>query len=557
MPWNSSDGSTTCAPRLRRLAHERLGLGDVGRHVGAVGRLDGRDGDRALGHYRGSCWVMQWNEPPPAMPQPSSPREGTPTTLRPGNTACSAASAASCVGGAVDRHDDDAVGDDEVHVRGGRDLAQRVAIEADAGNADDLELAARGIGRALERARRSRRASRRWDRRRRRAPGRRRGRARRSGRCCRCGRRCDRSCRPSSIQMTLRAPNASASAASACRLGPAVAVGIEQRLPRRQDRALAVVVDRAAFEHEVEAADGRAGEARDVVADGGVVGQVVLAAPAVGLEAQRDGAVGRARKDRSGVAQPDVAVARGHELGGSPTAARAEASASAPLTSRRTGLPLAQARAPAPPRRGAAPRGRRSIRRHRPATPSRSPSAAPTPAERRPWLLCRIAASAELHSAQAQGVGDDADRGERHGRGGDDRATAGGRRPDRARPRRSARRPRCRRRRRTGSGGCCASSPRLRRRARTMPVRSPLSSVTPALSMATSVPVPMAMPTSAAASAGASLTPSPAMATTRPSRLQLLDDRALLIGQHLGLDLGDAELGARRLPPSCGCRRSA
>src|SRR5712691_6757834 len=56
------------------------------------------------------------------------------------------------------------------------------------------------------------------------------------------------------------------------------------------------------------------------------------------------------------------------------------------------------------------------------------------------------------------------------------------------------------------------------RRARTMPVRSPLSSVTPALSMATSVPVPIAMPTSAAASAGASLTPSPAMATTRPSR---------------------------------------
>src|ERR1035437_83043 len=55
-------------------------------------------------------------------------------------------------------------------------------------------------------------------------------------------------------------------------------------------------------------------------------------------------------------------------------------------------------------------------------------------------------------------------------------------------------------------------------RALTMPVRSPLSSVTPALSIATSVPVPMAMPTSAAASAGASLTPSPTMATTRPSR---------------------------------------
>ena len=77
--------------------------------------------------------------------------------------------------------------------------------------------------------------------------------------------------------------------------------------------------------------------------------------------------------------------------------------------------------------------------------------------------------------------------------------------------------------------------------------RSPLSSVTPALSIATSVPVPMAMPTSAAASAGASLTPSPAMATTRPSRLQLLDHRALLLGQHLGLDLGDAELARHRL----------
>ena len=63
----------------------------------------------------------------------------------------------------------------------------------------------------------------------------------------------------------------------------------------------------------------------------------------------------------------------------------------------------------------------------------------------------------------------------------------------------------------------------------------------PALSIATSVPVPMAMPTSAAASAGASLTPSPAIATTRPSRLQLVDHRALAVGQHLGLDLVDAE----------------
>ena len=53
-------------------------------------------------------------------------------------------------------------------------------------------------------------------------------------------------------------------------------------------------------------------------------------------------------------------------------------------------------------------------------------------------------------------------------------------------------------------------------RARTTPEMSPLSSVMPALSSATSAPVPMAMPTSAAASAGASFTPSPAMATLAP-----------------------------------------
>ncbi len=50
--------------------------------------------------------------------------------------------------------------------------------------------------------------------------------------------------------------------------------------------------------------------------------------------------------------------------------------------------------------------------------------------------------------------------------------------------------------------------------ARATPRRSPLISVTPAVSIATSVPVPMAMPTSAWASAGASLMPSPTMATT-------------------------------------------
>src|SRR5882672_1039589 len=77
-------------------------------------------------------------------------------------------------------------------------------------------------------------------------------------------------------------------------------------------------------------------------------------------------------------------------------------------------------------------------------------------------------------------------------------------------------------------------------RALTMPPRSPLSSVMPALSIATSEPVPMAMPTSAAASAGASFTPSPAIATTRPSA-QARHHFALAVGQDVGLDLGDAE----------------
>jgi Cu(I)/Ag(I) efflux system membrane protein CusA/SilA len=49
-------------------------------------------------------------------------------------------------------------------------------------------------------------------------------------------------------------------------------------------------------------------------------------------------------------------------------------------------------------------------------------------------------------------------------------------------------------------------------------MRSPWSSVIPPASIATSVPVPMAIPTLAWARAGASLTPSPAMATISPFR---------------------------------------
>ena len=71
--------------------------------------------------------------------------------------------------------------------------------------------------------------------------------------------------------------------------------------------------------------------------------------------------------------------------------------------------------------------------------------------------------------------------------------------------------------------------------------------MTPALSIATSVPVPMAMPTSAWASAGASLMPSPAIATIRALGLQAPDHLVLVLGQHLGVDLVDADLPGHRL----------
>src|ERR1035438_9410511 len=63
---------------------------------------------------------------------------------------------------------------------------------------------------------------------------------------------------------------------------------------------------------------------------------------------------------------------------------------------------------------------------------------------------------------------------------------------------------------------------RLRRMALAIPRRSPLTSVMPALCIATSVPAPMAMPTSASLRAGASLIPSPAIATCFPSARSLL-----------------------------------
>ena len=70
---------------------------------------------------------------------------------------------------------------------------------------------------------------------------------------------------------------------------------------------------------------------------------------------------------------------------------------------------------------------------------------------------------------------------------------------------------------------------RLKAMAFTRPVRSPLTRVTPALSIATSVPVPIAMPTSAAARAGASLIhllPSPQFA----SRFSVVEPKELCLG---------------------------
>ena len=256
---------------------------------------------------------MQWNEPPPAVPLPSSPRDGTPTTLWSGNTVCSAGERGLLGWRAVDRHDDQTIGDDEVHVRGRRDLAEGVAIEADAGDARHLELAPRGIRRRFERAR---------DRFERLAVGIVVARRRLADDAARADEARDVVDMAVGV-VVLQAlvdpddlPGAEGFAERrfGLRLGPAVAVRVEQRLPRGQHRALAVVVDGAALQHEVEALDGRIGDARNVVADRRVIGQIVLAAPAVGGKAQRHVPDVRARKDRPRVAQPDVAVARLHEI---------------------------------------------------------------------------------------------------------------------------------------------------------------------------------------------------------------------------------------------------
>jgi hypothetical protein len=78
-------------------------------------------------------------------------------------------------------------------------------------------------------------------------------------------------------------------------------------------------------------------------------------------------------------------------------------------------------------------------------------------------------------------------------------------------------------------------------RARTMPFKSPLTKVMPALSTATSAPVPMAMPTSAA---GKSRRVIDAVAGHRDFcalGAQLVDQLQLGVGQHVGAHLVDAK----------------
>ena len=86
----------------------------------------------------------------------------------------------------------------------------------------------------------------------------------------------------------------------------------------------------------------------------------------------------------------------------------------------------------------------------------------------------------------------------------------------------------------------------------TTPRGSELARISPADSMATSVPAPIAMPTSARASAGASLTPSPTIATVEPASLELGDLGVLVLGQDLGEHLVDAEVGPDRIGDLAG-----
>ena len=84
-------------------------------------------------------------------------------------------------------------------------------------------------------------------------------------------------------------------------------------------------------------------------------------------------------------------------------------------------------------------------------------------------------------------------------------------------------------------------------RARTMPVRSPCSRVMPALSMATSVPDAHGDADVGGGEGGGVVDAVAGHRDDSALAAEALDDVALVVGQHLGLDPVDAEAAGRRL----------
>ena len=207
----------------------------------------------------------------------------------------------------VDGHRDRAVGDDEIHMGGGGRAASRVAVEAHARNADDFELApariaglVQGPGDGVQHIRvRVFRAS---------------------------GRLADNHARGNeareivdmAVGVVVGQPLADpdhllrAECLGQRRLRvllrPAIAVGVEQRLRRGENGALAVMLDGAALQHEIELPLRHARKLGDLAAHEGIVRHVEFAAPSVGLEAHGHGLAARPREDRAGVPEPDIAV---------------------------------------------------------------------------------------------------------------------------------------------------------------------------------------------------------------------------------------------------------
>src|SRR5262245_10468354 len=188
-------------------------------------------------------------------------------------------------------------------MRGGSDLAQLVHDETGTRNAYDFEAPARGIGRVLKRARDLLQNIGIG------IVGAARGLAHDARRSDETREHVDMPIGMVVAKAALEPDGlARAEGLAQCRLGlllvPAVAICVEQGFAGGEKSTFAVMLDGTAFENEIEAADGRTGKLRDVVADDGVVREVELAAPAIGLESEGDGAVRRSREDRTDVAQP-------------------------------------------------------------------------------------------------------------------------------------------------------------------------------------------------------------------------------------------------------------